>query len=504
VSAHRDAQARREVLVDGRLIVLLLFVSIAIAVVAARVSVPLFLVTAAAALALVGLAAHRWPLAMLVVGALATLADPVIKPRLLPDGLHLGPIGLSEPVLVVVGAVVGIDAIRGGRLRPALRDPVTALVALFVALAAVSAFVNATPPLVALLGIVMTIDAIAIYLVVRTVRIGVRAAALAIGIVVAATLTVALFGIAQIVVHPELLGFTVFRGYFGEGSRITSFLGNPNPVAMILSIGLPFALFGSLSLPTGRWRWAARIALFVLVLGLLLTFSRSAWIAVGLGIALGALILDWRALPLFLLAVALAWGAVMVMPRGLALVPEGPDAVEPGETSPPDVIGSTAGRIGNLKERGDTRGKFTREGIPILLDHPLLGVGPGRYGGAAAAIIPSPIYEEYGTSLYGYRTVHNFWQHLLGESGALGTAVFLALLAGLLIRFVRAARAAQGLLRVVLAGSAAVVLVTGFHSFTEMIYEGNLPSLLIWLVFGIASLLAPVRPLRDRAPEPAG
>jgi O-antigen ligase len=458
---------------------------------------PFFVAAGIGFLVLVGTAAQRWPLATLVAGALATLADPVIVPRVLPDGLVTGPIGLSEPVLAVAGGVIAVKAIRTGRLRTALQDPVVPLVALFIGLAVVSAIVNLTPPLVAVLGIVMTIDAIAIYLSVRAVRVDERAAAIAIGAIVAGTVVVALFGIGQVVIHPELLGFAAFQGYFGEGGRITSFLGNPNPAAAILSIGIPFALFGGLSLPTIRGRWAARVVLLVLLLALLLTFSRSAWMAVALGLVIGAAIIDWRALILLILVVALAWGSVIVMPRGLAVPPEpdGQPRQGPDVSRPPDLVDVTVDRIGNLRQRGDTRARFTQEGIPIILDHLLLGVGPGRYGGAAATIIPSPVYEEYGTSLYGYRTIHNFWQHLLGESGALGTAVFLAILAGLLIRFARAARAAIGTRRVLLAGAATLILVTGFHSFTEMIYEGNLPALLIWLVLGLASLFAPVRPL---------
>lgn len=475
--------------------------ALGVTVAGAHVAVALFVAAGVAFLVLVGIAAQRWPLATLVGGALATLADPRLVGRVLPAEMTAGPIGLSEPVLAVAGSVILVQAVRTGRLWTAVRDPVVPLVGLFVGLAVVSAAVNATPPLVAALGIVMTIDAIAIYVVARSISVSERGAALAIGAVVAAALVVALFGIGQVVIHPELLGFAAFQGYFGEGGRITSFLGNPNPVAAVLSIAIPFALFGSLSLPSRRGRWIARAVLYLLLLALVLTFSRSAWLAVALGTIIGAIVVDWRGVLVLFVAVGLAWGSVIVMPRELAVGPPAAEALEregPDVSRPPDLVDSTVDRIGNLRERGDTRGRFTQEGIPIILDHLLLGVGPGRYGGAAATIIPSPVYEEYDTSLYGYRTIHNFWQHLLGESGALGTAVFLTLLAGLLIRFGRAARAALGRRRVLLAGAATLVLVTGFHSFTEMIYEGNLPALLIWLVFGIASLFAPASSVRKR------
>jgi len=477
-----------------RLHLALLGLAAALAVAGAYVHFAAFVAGGLAVLALIAVAAHRWPLATLVGGALATLVDPVIVPRLLPGTLGTGPIGVSEVVLAVAGSVIAVDAARAGRLRHAPRDPVTPLVALFVALAVVSAVLNATPPAVALLGIAMTVDAIAVYVVVRAVPIGPRAAALAAGAVVAACLALALFGIAQVVIHPSLLGFASFTGDFGEGERITSFLGNPNPVAAVLGIGLPFTLFGSLSLPRPRDRWIARAALFVLLVALLLTFSRGAWLAIAVGAVIGALLLDWRAIPLLLVGVALAWGTVVVMPRGLAVAP-GSDGT-PSEGGAPDLVDTTVDRIGNL-EGDDARARFTVQGIPIIMDHLLLGVGPGRYGGAAATIIPSPVYDEYGARLYGFRTIHNFWQHLLGESGALGTAVFLAILAGLLIRFVRAARAAPGSTRVLLAGAATMLLVTGVHGLTEMIHEGNLPALVIWLVLGVASVFAPVRPLTE-------
>jgi O-antigen ligase len=91
--------------------------------------------------------------------------------------------------------------------------------------------------------------------------------------------------------------------------------------------------------------------------------------------------------------------------------------------------------------------------------------------------------------------VHNFWLHLLGESGVLGTAVFLTLVAGLLIRFIRSAWRSTGVRFVVLAGAATMLMVASVHSVTEMIFEGNMPVLVAWLVVGLASLLAPPAPI---------
>jgi O-antigen ligase len=181
------------------------------------------------------------------------------------------------------------------------------------------------------------------------------------------------------------------------------------------------------------------------------------------------------------------------MPRGVLV---GGERADDGR----GFLGTTLDRLAHLGSAGDLRAMFLRDGLRIVSDHPVLGVGPGRYGGAAATIIPTPVYEQYDTGLAGYRTVHNFWLHLLGEVGVVGTAVFLTMVAGLMIRIGRAARAASGLMFVVLAGAASVGLVVTLDSVTEMTFEGNMPILLGWLIFGIASTFAPARPLFARRP----
>lgn len=482
--------------VDGRLVAGCAALIALLLVVLARSSLAAFGAIALAGLVVVGYAAHRWPWPTLTLATLATLADPVITPRLLPAGIGLGPIGLSEPLLAVAGAVIAVNAIRGGRLLAALRDPVTYLAIGFVALAVLSAILNAVPPVVALLGIVMTVDAIAVYLVARMLPDAERGSSIAVIGVVGVAVAVSLFGIAQVVLDPNLLGFFSFEGRFGEGGRITSFLGNPNMVAAVIGLSLPFPLFAARHLERRRDRWIAGAALFLIALALLLTFSRGAWLAVGLGAVIGALLVDWRSLGILAVCLALAWVTASVMPRNLALSdPGSADGPAPPPPVVPDLIGSTVDRFGNVGGEGELRMRFIRDGLPIIQDHLLLGVGPGRYGGAAASIITSPVYEEYDASLFGFRTVHNFWLHLLGESGALGTAMFLVLVLGLLVRFVPETRTATGMRFVVLAGAATMLLIAGFNSLTEMIFEGNMPVLMVWLVVGAASLLAPVRPL---------
>jgi putative inorganic carbon (HCO3(-)) transporter len=481
---------------DGRWVAGAFAVLLVALVIVARLSAPVFVLLGVALLVVTGYAAHRWPRTTLVAASLVTLADPSITPRFFPSDLNLGPIGASEPLLAVAGLVVAANALRHGTFVPAFRDPTFVLTLLFVAVAIASAVVNGTRPLVAFLGIVMTVDALAIFFVWRMLPMRLRDAAWAIGAIVTAGVVAALFGIGQVVLDPNLLGFFSFAGRFGEGARITSFLGNPNMLAPVIGFTLPFALFGGVRLERPRYRWISRAAAFILVLALVLTFSRGAWVAVGLGLLLGTLLLDRRALLLLIVLAPVAWGTAVVMPRNLIVDPNA-EVVEPPPV--PDWIGSTMDRFGDLGE-GDLRVRFLRDGLRIIDSRPILGVGPGRYGGAAATIIPSPVYDLYNTSLFGFRTVHNFWLHLTGELGVTGAAVFLTMIAALLIRFVRAARRVDGVAFILLAGAATATIVVVFNNLTEMLFEGNVPGILIWLILAIGSLMAPSAALwgRDR------
>lgn len=466
--------------------------------VAAWVAWPIVIGLAVIAVALTAYAAHRWPLPALVISTLAVLADQVLVPTVLPDWINLGPIGVSEIMIATTGLVIAVDAARGGRFWPALRDPVLALLFIFVAVAVASAVLNAVPPRVAALGIVMTVDAMAVYFIARMVPSDMPAVARAVLAVVAVAAVTSLVGVLQVVLHPDLLGFASFAGRFGEGGRITSFLGNPNMVAAIVGFVLPFPLYAARHLPDRRHRRIAFALLAGFCLTLLLTFSRGAWLAVFFGAVIGILALDPRAFLTLIAAVALAWIVSIVMPRNLLVASADLPLYFP-ESGAPSIVDSTLDRLDEVYEKRDLRMRFIREGLPIVLDKPVLGVGPGRYGGAAAALIPSPVYAEYGTDLYGFRTVHNFWLHLLGEVGIAGTVVFLTLVAGLLVRLAHAARRARVDLDktrfVVLAGTATALAIVSLNNVTEMIFEGNYPGFLVWMVIGLVSILAPVRPV---------
>ena len=82
----------------------------------------------------------------------------------------------------------------------------------------------------------------------------------------------------------------------------------------------------------------------------------------------------------------------------------------------------------------------------------------------------------------------NFWLHLLGEAGLLGTAAFIALIGVVVVRLVKTAPQAKGSRYVMTAGilvaSVAGITIAG----TTMSLEANTVAFMFWFVVGIGSL----------------
>jgi O-antigen ligase len=248
-------------------------------------------------------------------------------------------------------------------------------------------------------------------------------------------------------------------------------------------MALPFTLFSFVREPRGRRWWLMAAAALALTVALLLTYSRGSWLGVLVGFGVVALVIDRRALLAFIVILVLAYGTAVLMPKGILA----------GGVSGYDPFATTVNRLENIPAGRDLRVKFILNAIPIAEDHPLLGVGPGRYGGAAASIFGSPIHEQYGTDalLTNQRTVDNFWLHLGVEGGALGMAAFLALLGTAVYAPIRALRGAVGSRFAVPAGVVSAAAILCVAVVTTMLLEGNTAAFLFWFLLGIGSMTWP-------------
>jgi putative inorganic carbon (HCO3(-)) transporter len=455
-----------------------------VGIVVSHVSTGLFVVVAGLLVAQVALASLRWPRAMLVVVVLSPILDRYLVPGLLaPDAEQFAHL-LSEALLGAVGVTLLVQAVRRGTLRGAINHPTIALAVAFVALAAISAVANGVPGVQALAGIGFTVDAVALFLLTRIVGFGPRQALIAISVVIGPVLAAAVIVIAQALLTPYLFGLSALQGRFGEIYRLAAFFGDPNVLAAFLSAAIPFALFGATGLHTSHGRRVALAGGFLLVLALWLSFSRGGWLGAIGGFAISALILDRRALRVGLLVMAIGLVVAVAMPRYVLC-----DTCQ----DRPDLVGSTFGRFGTIGEGRDLRTLFIANALPILADHPVLGVGPGMYGGAAADIFGTPIYGQYGTDRLfvnpGQRTVDNFWLHLWVESGTVGLLAFIGMIAAALRPVIHAARSAAWGRRVALAGLSAAVIGLSINGLTTMLLEANSAAFLYWFLLGIGSQL---------------
>lgn len=445
----------------------------------------IFVVAAGLLVAEAAFASLRWPRAVLVGVVLSPILDRYLVPGLLaPDAEVLAHL-LSEALLVAVGTALLAQAMRRSSLRAALDHPTVRMTLLFVVLAAISAVVNAVPVGQALAGIGFTVDAVAVFVMARLVGFGARQALVAVGVLLALMVVGAVVAVAQAALSPHLLGLSALRGRFGELYRLAAFFGDPNTFAAFLSASIPFALFGATGLRTRRGRRIALAAAFLLVLALWLSFSRGGWLGAVGGFAVAALIVDHRPIRVGALVVSVALVVALVMPRNLLC-----STCEDG----PDLVGSTFGRVGTVGGGEDLRVRFILNGLPIVADHPLLGVGPGRYGGAAADIYHTPVYARYGTDeLFAnptQRTVDDFWLHLVVESGLLGLAAYLAMVGAALGPILRGARNAAWGRKVMLAGISGAVIGLAINALTTMLLEANSVAFLFWFLLGVGSQLA--------------
>jgi len=437
-------------------------------------------------LALLGYAAFLWPRTLLVIVALSAILDRYVVAGFLPASLDLITHLFSESVLAVVGVVLAWRAWRDGRLSPALRHPATGLLLLAVCVAVISAIANGVSPTQSAAGVAFTFDAVALFYLARMVGFDRRQATAAIAAFVALMLFAAVIAVLQALLTPDLFGLHALFGRFGEAYRLASIFGDPNVFGALISAAAPFLLLGAVRSPRSRERWLNLAGFFLLALTLWLSFSRGGWLGMIVGLTIGALVLDRRAFVAGIAVFIVAFGTAAVMPRDLL-------GHAAGETRP-DLVGSTFNRFETVGGGTDLRTLFILNAIPIVADHSLLGVGPGRYGGAAAELFGTPVYRQYGTDkLFSnptQRTVDSFWLHLLVEMGVIGFLAFVFAILSILVPIFGSAMEAVGRRKIVLIGAAIAAISVMANSVTTMLLEANSVAYVFWFLLGIGSLLA--------------
>lgn len=260
----------------------------------------------------------------------------------------------------------------------------------------------------------------------------------------------------------------------GSRPRAAGTTGEPLVYGQQLLVLIPIALWGCLYGRNLAVRVAAGYTAVACVAGIVLSFSRSSYIAMGAVLLLFALHIRLNPRYLLLIGLLLA-GLWRVAPPEFTARLGTLENLLPGSEEGVNSEGSFRGRSSEMMMA-----------VYMFSDYPLLGVGAGNF----RQLYPEYI-REYGSPVKDeQRNAHNFYLEVAAEHGLLGLIAWGGILVMALNRlhlaeqlFMRAQNRRMAEL--------AVALRCGFLGYliSAIFYHGGYPSYL-WIQIGIAVALA--------------
>jgi len=195
---------------------------------------------------------------------------------------------------------------------------------------------------------------------------------------------------------------TFFSVVVYRGGRMGGVLGgvfdNPNDLAMNIALNWPLCLMFLLSTrnPFKKLLWAA--GMLVMVRGLMLTYSRSGFLALAVALLVSLWEFGIRGKRHYLLAVAVFCGIafLLVRPKNYG------DRLQ-------SMVSDDVSVYGDAKQ---AREELLNRSISITVTHPLLGIGPGNFQGYTGS----------------WHVTHNTYTELSAESGIPSLILFIAVL----------------------------------------------------------------------------
>jgi O-antigen ligase len=220
----------------------------------------------------------------------------------------------------------------------------------------------------------------------------------------------------------SLLMAYVYGGYFSvagtflnyisrsqvEGSYDTRYTANgfdPNELGVTLVIAIPLAWHLSMKLPSRLSRWICLLYIPLATTAVILTASRTAFIVLVFSFL-------YIGLTLIRMKGPRKWAMLLLLAAGLGVLTQTVDM-----QSAIDRLSSTGDQLetGNISSRGE----IWKAGLDMFEERPLLGVGIGNF----AAMLERQI---------GFNQVaHNVFLTILVESGLVGLAVYVLVVAAL-------------------------------------------------------------------------
>ncbi|MCB0001044.1 MAG: O-antigen ligase family protein [Anaerolineae bacterium] len=340
------------------------------------------------------------------------------------------------------------------------------------------------------------IQVLALYLVVVAALPAERAGWLVAGLLLAA-ISQAAFGLYQFATQsgPDefvLMGrFLRAYGTFRQPNPFAGYLGLAAPLAASLAIWAWTASRASrrpqsrliIDVAPRRWQQAALpLAALIICLGVLVSWSRGAWLGLAAALVVVLLAHARRAAPVLILA-AVAVAAVVVV-FGLA------DLLPPSITARIGDLGSYLGIV-DVTRAEVTDASFSvverlahwQAAINMWTDHPWLGVGPGNYAVA---------YEAYRLPRWqdALGHAHNVYLNVAGESGLLGLLSYLVLWFASIWQALRGTASNKRFVAAVGAGVLGSLVHATIHNVFDNLWVQHI-YLVLALMLGLVAVLDP-------------
>jgi hypothetical protein len=425
--------------------------------------------------------------------------------KFIPDDVYVFARYGSEALIYLIALVVLVRIFSGkNRYR---QTPFDLPFALFVLVLLASALVNLVSPTVAILGLRQILRFMLVFFLVVQIAPSKTFIKKLTWVMFAIVIFQSLLGILQAIIGEPLDQFllpsesrtygslTLTSGveqFWDPGSRVFSTLGRYDRLGNFLYL---FLLFSTAILFTKKLYQKHPWILWLFVIGvpaLVLTYSRSSWFAFLLGFLFIGLFIKkdrrvlagFGALVLFLTLVLAGSGL------NVSLITE-----TPGQTLSERFFES----FSLARWRGEYYGLgrtfwFVHAPLNVVAASPILGWGPGQFGGGAvAALHNTTVYENLGLPFGVFGTegaIDNNWFSLWGESGTLGIVFYLWLYIGLFAYALKVARTHKDpFVQALALGVCAMLIGVAFNAFTSSVLEIRTSAFYLWLYAGFLYVL---------------
>ncbi len=444
----------------------------------------------------------HWTLGLLAV----YLPFESIVLKFTPDEVYVFARYFPESLIYVVAAVVLWRIFSGSKKWRSTRfDLPLALLALSLG---ASALVNLLDPTIAILGLRQILRFVIVFFLVVQIAPSKKFVMNLTWVMLAIVVFQSGIGIMQSIVgetmdalllpsEAKTLGsITLTKGveqFWDPGSRVFATLGRYDRLGnflyifLLIATGLIFTKKVHKKYPWLVWVFVAAVPT------LILTYSRSSWFAFLLGFLFIGLVMKKDAR-------VLAGISAFVVFLFLVLGASGLNVSLITETQGQSLSERFYESFSYARWRGEYFGLgrvywYVHTPKDVIPASPILGFGPGQFGGGAvAALHNTSVYEQLGLPYGVFGTegfIDNNWFSLWGEAGTLGIGLYLWLYIAIFLYAIRVARTHNDAhVRALALGVSAMMIAVAFNAFTSSVLEIRTSAYYLWLYAGLLYALA--------------